>query len=384
MSPDLSPTRALVSQLHSSLLEREREGLLRTLLTPTGLDLTSNDYLDYRRSPELVAGASEAATEFGAGAGASRLLRGQSDFIATTERELAAFSGREAALLYSSGFAGNIGLIGALAGPEDQIFSDALNHASLIDGIRLAGAPCSVFRHQDFEHLRELLTTSGGRRRLIITESLFSMDGDLTDLRALATRAEAHQAVLIVDEAHSTGIYGERGSGRVEALGLEKDVLCTLHTGGKALGAGGAWVAGDQPLIDHLVNHSRSFIYSTAPVPPLVGALRAAVRKRAASPEPARELLLKAAWFRDLLRANDLNILNTESQVIPVMVGESEVAVRIAADLAEQGFDVRAVRPPTVPPGTARLRLTLRSSLHRADLTRLQRSLTTSLKKELL
>jgi 8-amino-7-oxononanoate synthase len=382
MSPDLSPTRALVSHLHSSLLQREREGLLRTLVTPTGLDLTSNDYLDYRRCPELVTGASEAATEFGAGAGASRLLRGQSDFIATTERELAAFSGREAALLYSSGFAGNIGLIGALAGPEDQIFSDALNHASLIDGIRLAGAPCSVFRHQDFEHLRELLTTSGGRRRLIITESLFSMDGDLTDLRALATLAEEHQAVLIVDEAHSTGIYGERGSGRVEALGLEKDVLCTLHTGGKALGTGGAWVAGDQPLIDHLVNHSRSFIYSTAPVPPLVGALRAAVRKRAADPKPARELLLKAAWFRDLLRANDLNILNTESQVIPVMIGESDVAVRIATDLAEQGFDVRAVRPPTVPPGTARLRLTLRSSLQRADLARLQRCLTTCLKKE--
>lgn len=382
MSPDLSPTRALVSDLHSSLLQRERGGLLRTLVTPTGLDLTSNDYLDYRRSPELVTGASEAAAQFGAGAGASRLLRGQSDFIEATERELAAFSGREAALLYSSGFAGNIGLIGALAGPEDHVFSDALNHASLIDGIRLSGAPCSVFRHQDFRHLRQLLTASGGRRRLIITESLFSMDGDLTDLSALARLAEEHQAVLIVDEAHSTGIYGERGSGRVEALGLERDVLCTLHTGGKALGVGGAWVAGDQPLIDHLVNHSRSFIYSTAPVPPLVGALRAAVKKRRESPGPARELLLKAAWFRDLLRANDLNILTTESQVIPVMIGESERAVRVASALAEQGFDVRAVRPPTVPPGTARLRLTLRSSLRRADLARLQRSLTDCLKKE--
>ena len=380
MSPERSAAEELIEELRTDLESRKQAGLLRTLITPSGLDLTSNDYLDYRTAPELLAGAMEAAARFGTGAGASRLLRGHSDFIGATEADLADFSGREAALLYSSGFAANIGLMGAIAGPEDRIFSDELNHASLIDGIKLSKAACSIFRHQDLTHLASLLARPSTGRRFIVTESLFSMDGDLTDLVALCELARKHHAMVVVDEAHSTGIYGKRGSGRVEALGLAPEVLCTMHTGGKALGVGGAWIAGDHHLIEHLVNHSRSFIYSTAPVPPLVGALRAAVQKRSTSPESAEHLLDTATWFRSLLRENNLDILNTESQIIPVMIGDSERATEIATSLQEEGFDVRAVRPPTVPAGTSRLRLTLRCSLNRDDLIELQRCLTRHLR----
>ena len=251
--------RKFIDSLAQGLQTRSESGLLRTLQTNSGLDFTSNDYLGYSQCSDLKQAVQEAVVEFGVGCGASRLLRGNHPFIEQAEACLAQFSNRERALLFSSGFAANIGLLKALTTPADLILSDELNHASIIDGIKLAPASKKIFRHQDFSHLKTLLESETYERAFIITESIFSMDGDLTDLKTLCHIAEQFGAQVVVDEAHATGIYGNNGSGRVEELGLENQVLCTMHTGGKALGVGGAWIASDAAVIAHLVHHSRLF-----------------------------------------------------------------------------------------------------------------------------
>ena len=250
MSRDPSAAERFVQELRSGLTQREEAGLLRSLVSPRGVDLTSNDCLGYSQAPDLKTAAQEAVERFGTGSGASRLLRGNPPFLEEAEQELARFSGREAALLFSSGFAANLGLFKALTSSDDLLLSDELNHASIIDGLRLAPAQRCVFRHQDLSHLETLLRERSFHRAFIVTESLFSMDGDLTDLVALCQLAKRYGAMVIVDEAHATGVFGPNGSGQVEALGLEREVLCTLHTGGKALGVGGAWVAGDASASD--------------------------------------------------------------------------------------------------------------------------------------
>ena len=207
------------------------------------------------------------------------------------------------------------------------------------------------------------------------------MDGDLTDLKTLCHIAEQFGAQVVVDEAHATGIYGNNGSGRVEELGLENQVLCTMHTGGKALGVGGAWIASDAAVIDHLVNHSRSFVFSTAPIPALVAGLHAAAKKRMADKESAPRLLQLATSFRNQLRKAELNILESESHIVPVVVGTNAAVLRVASALQEDGFDIRAVRPPTVPEGTGRLRITLRSTLNSSHLERLAQRIQLHLRK---
>ena len=372
MSRERSPTEHFVWGLQSGLTQREEAGLLRSLVSPEGIDLTSNDCLGYSQAPDLKAAVQEAVERFGTGSGASRLLRGNHPFLEEAERELADFSQREAALLFSSGFAANVGLFKALTSSDDLLLSDELNHASIIDGLRLAPAKRCVFRHQDLSHLETLLQERSFHRAFIVTESLFSMDGDLTDLVALCHLARRYGAMVIVDEAHATGVFGPKGSGQVEAFGLEREVLCTLHTGGKALGVGGAWIAGDATLISHLVNHARSFVYSTAPIPALAAGLQAAARKRRSDGAPAEALLKRARWFRGQLKERGFDILRSESHIIPIVLGDNERALQIASALQADGFDVRAVRPPTVPEGSARLRITLRASL---DTTTLERFL---------
>ena len=372
----VKPIDALRQDLERDLQARKTAGLLRTLAVPHGIDLCSSDYLGYAHDPELSKEVAAIVAQEGLGSGSARLLRGHLPLHDAVEARLAAFCGREAALLFSSGFAANSGVIPALCGPDDTVFSDALNHASLIDGIRLSRARRVVYPHADLDALETALKVPRTGRALIATESVFSMDGDLTDLTSICALAERHGALVLVDEAHATGLYGARGSGRVEALGLSQRVACTLHTGGKALGSGGAWIAGDRALIAWLINHCRSFVFSTAVVPAIAASLDAAVRRLPRDTQLIADLHEKARHFRDRLRAGGLDLGQSQSCIVPVLLGEVKRTLAVAKSLQDQGFDVRAVRPPTVPEGTARLRLTVRAAVAQADLLRAADALT--------
>ena len=366
----MKPLDALRGQLAADLRGREAAGLLRHLSLPGGLDLCSSDYLGYAQDADLRAQVAAAVTREGLGAGSARLLRGHLSLHAEVEAQLAAFCGREAALLFSSGFSANVGLLPALCREGDLILSDSLNHASLIDGMRLSKARRVVYPHADLGALERALQLPRSGRAWVVTESVFSMDGDLSDLKGICDLAERHGALVLVDEAHATGLYGARGSGLVEALGLSERVACTLHTGGKALGSGGAWIAGDRVLIDSLVNHCRSFVFSTAVVPAIAAALCAAASRLPHERSRVAELHAKAAWLRDHLRQGGLDLGASASCIVPVLLGDAHKAVDIAARLQADGFDVRAVRPPTVPEGTSRLRLTVRAPVAQTELLR--------------
>jgi 8-amino-7-oxononanoate synthase len=354
-------------RLAATLDEIRAVGLLRQMRLPAGVDLVSNDYLGLAEHPALIAAMRQALGTLPAGSGGSRLLRGHHEVFERLEHRLARFCGAEAALLFGSGYAANIGLLQAIVAPGDVIFSDERNHASLIDGIRLTKASLVVYSHQNLDALDAALLAPRGGRAIVITESVFSMDGDLTPLRELSGLCERRDAVLIVDEAHATGLYGLRGSGRVEELGLRDRVLATMHTGGKALGSGGAWVAGSRVLRDVLVNRARTFIFSTAPLPVLAAALDAALDIVGDEPNRREELHRKALLLRSALDAHGLHAGGT-SPIVPIIIGSNESAVWLQRELMACGFDVRAIRPPSVAPGTARLRVTVRVPLNDDEL----------------
>jgi 8-amino-7-oxononanoate synthase len=356
--------------LREGLATLEAASLRRRLGSPFGLDLSSNDFLGLADDPRLIAAMQEALPELGAGATGSRLLRGNQPVFERLEERLAAFCGAEAALLFSSGYAANVGLMQALLGSDDIVLSDEHNHASLIDGMRLSGAKKFVYPHQDLDAVDAALQAPRhGGRVFIATESVFGMDGDQTPLAELAALAEDHGALLIVDEAHATGLYGLRGAGRVEELGLRDRVLATVHTGGKGLGAGGAWVAGSGELRDHLINRARSFVFSTAPLPVLAAALFSAVDIVEHEPQRRSEVQRKSALLRSaLLRAGART--GGDSPIVPLFVGDNAAAMQLQERLRTEGFDVRAIRPPTVPAGTARLRLVVRYPIADVDLER--------------
>ncbi len=357
--------------LSRELAELAASGLRRRLVRPQGIDLVSNDYLGLAEHPALKRAMREALETLGAGAGGSRLLRGHQACFESTEERLAAFSGSESALLFSSGYAANMGLLQALVRPDDLVLSDERNHASLIDGIRFARTRKIVYRHQDLEQIEKVLRAPRPRRTFIVTESVFSMDGDLTPLGPLAAIADRHGALLIVDEAHATGLYGpQRGSGRVEEEGVRDAVLATVHTGGKALGAGGAWISGPAELRDKLLHHARTFVYSTAPLPVLCAALDAALGLVATEPERRTEVHRKAALLRSALGEASVETNRERSPIVPIMAGANDRALALQTGLAAAGFDARAVRPPTVPAGTARLRVTVRQPVADDDLRR--------------
>jgi 8-amino-7-oxononanoate synthase len=362
-----SPRQDFEAELSAELWDLSARWLRRGLRLPAGIDLVSNDYLGLAGHPALRERMREALLEGPAGSGGSRLLRGHHAAFDRIEERLAAFSGQPAALLFGSGWAANLGLLPAIAGRDDLVLSDALNHASLIDGVRLSGARRIVYPHLDVQAVRDGLRQGGARRRFVVTESVFSMDGDLAPLRELAEAAEEHGALLIVDEAHATGLYG---SGRVEALGLQQRVLASVHTGGKALGCAGAWVAGPAALRDTLLQRARSFVFSTAPLPALCAGLDAALDVLAAEPWRAVECLRKAGLLRGALREAGLTAPG-EAPIVPLVVGGNAAALALQDALQAEGFDVRAIRPPTVPEGTARLRLTVRTPVADADLLRL-------------
>jgi len=349
------------AQLAATLAELQRAGLWRQMRPPHGIDLVSNDYLGLAEHPYLVERMRAALLRLPAGSGGSRLLRGHHQAFADVEERLAAFSGAQTALLFGSGYAANIGLLQSIVGPEDLLVSDERNHASLIDGIRLTKAKTAIYPHQDIDALSAALKAprTGTGRAIVMTESVFSMDGDLTPLVDIVSIAEEQGAVVIVDEAHATGLYGARGSGRVEELGLRGRVLATMHTGGKALGSGGAWIAGSAALRDVLVNRARSFIFSTAPLPVLAAALDAALDLLEREPRRRSEVHRKSALLRRALSEAGVPA-GGQSPIVPVIAGSNEAAMALQSGLFAAGFDVRAIRPPTVAPGSARLRVTVR------------------------
>ena len=365
----MNPRQEFEDRLAAKLTELRGAGLLRQMRLPDGIDLVSNDYLGLAEHPYLAEAMRASVAELPAGSGGSRLLRGHHEIFERIETRLAVFSGSEAALLFGSGYAANIGLLQAVVSPDDLVVSDAHNHASLIDGIRLTKAETVIYPHQDLRALEAALSGPRRGRAIVITESVFSMDGDLTPLVDVCAIAERAGAIVIVDEAHATGMYGRCGSGRVEELGLRERVAATIHTGGKALGCGGAWVAGSRALRDVLVNRARTFIFSTAPLPVLGAALGAALDLLEREPQRRVDVVRKSLLLRSALRDAGVHG-GGESMIVPIVVGSNETATALQSELSEAGFDVRAIRPPSVAPGTARLRVTVRYPVADDDLVR--------------
>jgi 8-amino-7-oxononanoate synthase len=329
------------------------------------LNFSSNDYLGLAGDRRLTGAVEQALSSFGWGSGASPLVTGRSALHAELERNLAAFEGTQAALLFPSGFAANAGTLASLAGREDLIFSDAHNHASLIDGCRLSRARVEVYPHQDLTALqRGLQDASSARRRLIVTDSLFSMDGDLAQLPKLVDLAETYRAILVVDEAHATGVFGPSGRGVCELQHVESAVPVRIGTLSKGLGSIGGFVTGERRLIDWLFNRARPYVFSTATPAAACAAALAALRVVRDEPQRRTELQNNAAQLRDLLCEQGWCIGASTSQIIPLIVGDPRDALAWADRLQAEGILVPAIRPPTVPAGSARLRISL-TYLHR-------------------
>lgn len=332
-------------------------GAVRLRDGSTLLNFSSNDYLALARDPAVVRRASEALSRWGAGAGASRLMCGTLELHEELEAALATLCGTEAALVLSSGFGTNVGLLPALAGRDDVIFADRLVHASIVDGARLSGATLVRFPHCDAGTLAQLLERTPCRgRRLVVCESVYSMDGDLAPLAELSSLARRHDAALVVDEAHALGVFGA-GGGLCRAAGVRADVV--VGTLGKALGSVGGFVACEAPCRELLLNRMRSFVFATALPPPSAAAALGAVERVRAVPGLGEALLRRARALHGMLVAEGLRLAEPRSQILPVHVGGNAEAVALAERLREDGILATAVRPPTVPAGTARLRLSV-------------------------
>jgi glycine C-acetyltransferase/8-amino-7-oxononanoate synthase len=327
--------------------------------------LCSNNYLGLADHPQVRNAAAEAALRWGAGAGAARLISGNMEPHRRLESRLAEFKGFEAALLFGSGYLANTGTIAALAGEGEVVFSDELNHASIVDGCRLSRAETFVYRHGDLEHLAWGLGEAEGRGSLIVTDGVFSMDGDVAPLTELTELAQRHRCRLMVDEAHATGAIGPGGRGSVAAAGLSDEVDVVVGTLGKALGAYGAYVCAGDETIDFLLNTARPFVFSTAPPPPAVGAAIASLELLQAQPDLVERLQANAATLRSALAAEGLTTGNSQTQIVPIEVGDAARTMELCELVLERGVFAQGIRPPTVPEGSSRLRFTVMAT-HRA------------------
>jgi 8-amino-7-oxononanoate synthase len=336
------------------------------------VDLSSNDYLGLSRHPNLRRATTKAVEEWGASSCASRLLSGDLGIHHALEERIASISGKEKALVFSSGYQANVGIISALVGRGDAAFADRLSHASLIDGIGLSGARCFRFRHNDLDHLETLLRkhSHSFQTRLVVTETVFSMEGDRAPLAGIVELKDRYGGVLMVDEAHATGIYGAQGGGLAAEARLGERVELVMGTFSKALGSFGAYVAGSTRVIDFLVNACRSFIYSTALPPCMAAASLAALETIEEEPHRRAALCKNAAWFRDALMARGYDVRGA-SQIVPLVVGGAERAVAASKGLEAKGFWVLPIRPPTVPVEEARLRFSLTYDHSREQLSEL-------------
>ena len=340
------------------------------------LDFSSNDYLALAEHPALIAAAQQALRRFGTGSGASRLMSGDLVIHHELEDAVARLKGKEAALTFGSGYMANTGIIPALVGRHDLVFSDRLNHASIHDGCRLSGARLVRFHHNDLNHLEDLLKKKqGATTPLIVVESIYSMDGDRCPLRELVELKERFGCLLMVDEAHATGVFGENGGGVSEEEGVSGAVDLAMGTFGKGLGSYGAYVAANREMIEYLLNRARSFIFSTALPPSVAAASLAAVGLIRQEPNLRRKLHEKIGYFKTLLRTGGYTADLGPSQIIPILIGESKAALNKAHLLRQQGIFATAVRPPTVPNGTARLRFSITSHHSTADLAQAAKAL---------
>ncbi len=370
---------SLDESLRKELEALEQSGLRRTLRAadaPALVNFAANDYLGLSRHPGLIEAAREATARRGTGAGASRLVTGTDASVLALEAELAAWKETEAALVFSSGYAAALGTIPALVGKGDTVILDRLAHASLIDGARLGGVTVRTFPHNRTDKLEALLqklserSAVGRGRILVVTESIFSMDGDVAPLRELVEIKERYGAWLLVDEAHATGLYGATGAGLVAEMGLSARIEVTMGTLSKALGSVGGYIAGSRTLIDWLTNRARSFVYSTALPPGAIAASRAAVEvARGAEGAVLRARLRENI---DLFRAGLAPVWGRHplslSAIQPLICGEASVALELAGVLREKGLLVPAIRYPTVPRGTARLRVTVSAAHERKEI----------------
>ena len=387
-----------MERMKKFLMEREKAGMLRSLEPLTGLgrgwvrlldsderllDFSSNDYLALSEHPEVISASIKYLEKFGAGAGAARLMSGDLEINHLLEEEIAGLKSREAALTFGSGYLANIGIIPALVGRGDLIITDRLSHASIYDGCLLSGARIIRFRHNDMQHLEQILQEKRSQFNscLVVVESIYSMDGDRCPLVDLVELKKQYDFMLMVDEAHATGLYGENGAGLIEEENVSQGVDIAMGTFGKALGSYGAYAAASREVVDFLVNKARSFIYSTALPPAVVGATLASLYLVKSEPQLRTDLHAKVTYFKKQLRKNGLKDDPGPTQIIPIMVGSSAKSLAIAEELRQNHIYVKAVRPPTVPEGSARLRFSITLNHQEKDLKRCARLLADSLRK---
>jgi len=355
------------------LKERKENNLLRVLQPADSrkegkiyfrdkeyFDFSSNDYLGLSAHPMLKDASKMAVDKFGLSSSASRLLSGDLIIHHELEEKIALFKGKESALVFNSGYQANVGVISALCKRGDVIFSDRLNHASIIDGILLSGARYYRFNHNDIAHLESLLKKERDKFRdgVIITETIFSMDGDRSPLKEIVNLKERYNCTLMVDEAHATGIFGRYGGGVVEDEGLIDEVDLIMGTFSKALGSFGAYLASTKRIIDYLINSSRSFIYSTALPPSIIAANLTSLELIKTEPFRRKRLLENSDYFRHELKKRGF-IVRGSSQIVPLILGDSEKAIRLSEELRNRGHWILPIRPPTVPKNEARLRFSL-------------------------
>jgi len=366
------------ARLHQGLRGLEARSQRRSLAEIRGVNFCSNDYLGLAENPDLRAAVAEAVrnAERVGGTG-SRLLSGQTEEWRDLEEEFAKFAGTESALFFTTGYAANLGLLSSLIGKDDVVFSDERNHASLIDGMRLSGARKVIYPHLNLNALEDALRQAAGApwRKVIVTESVFSMDGDIAPLVELANLAEKYHAALILDEAHATAVHGPAGRGLAAVAGITTKVLAIIHTCGKTLASAGAFVCGPAVLKEHLLNHARTFIFSTALPPYFSAQIRAALRLAEGMDAERASLLQRASVFRVALQSEDFDTNSAASQIVPVVLGHNDATLDAADHLQREGFAVRGIRPPTVSEGGSRLRLSLTTRIPQEELLRLVHSL---------
>jgi 8-amino-7-oxononanoate synthase len=365
-------------ELKTGLRELEAKSELRSLAEIRGVNLCSNDYLGLAEHPALKEAVLEAVRESPRiGGTGSRLLSGQAAIWNEMEEEFARFAATEAALYFGSGYAANLGVLTSLLKKEDVVFSDALNHASLIDGMRLSGARKIIYPHLDLNVLESELQNHEHERcrKLVVTETVFSMDGDIAPVTEVFTLADRYGAGVIVDEAHATAVHGPSGRGIAAASGCADFLVAAVHPCGKALASAGAFVCGSAVLKEHLINHARTFVFSTAPPPYMAGQIRAALRLALAMDRERKELLVRSKRFAAALRSQGWDTGNSTTQIVPAVIGGNEETLAAAEFLQQEGFAVRAIRPPTVPQGSARMRFSLTARIAKDALIDLEKSL---------
>jgi 8-amino-7-oxononanoate synthase len=367
------------------LKKQSRYRVLSPLSSPQGpqielngknyLHFSSNDYLGLASHPDLIQTAKFAAEEWGTGSGASRLISGSLKVHHDLEQEIASFKAEDAAMIFSSGFQANLSVLPALLNPQDTVWLDRYCHASLIDSARLSKASLRVFPHRDYDRLEALLKKSSSRQNIIVTDTYFSMDGDVADLPRLLTLSGLTGAKLMVDEAHANGVFGARGGGLTEDFGVQNQIDIVTGTFSKSFGSQGGFITGKHDLIELLVNTSRGFIYSTAPSPIISAISLRAVEIVKSHPELRQTLWQRVNLLRKSLEDKEFNLMNSTGPIVPILVGNSEEALAISHKLMEEGIYLPAIRPPTVPEGTDRLRITITAKHSESEIERLLKAL---------